>query len=120
MALARQEAHVSRVGPHVQFDDLDRTVDQLLGPAALLQDRAHQHVQAGERLLDQGDAEVGEIAEVPVEPRRGHPGGPGHLADAEAGEVLRLQQAQARVHQRAPALLLLGLSDPHTVTHVIQ
>ncbi|GAA0681867.1 hypothetical protein GCM10010193_39460 [Kitasatospora atroaurantiaca] len=77
-------------------------------------------MQARQGLLDQGDPELGHVPKVAVEPGRRHARLPGDLAHPEAAQILVLQQAQARIHQPAPALLLLGLSDPQGVTHIIQ
>ncbi len=117
---ARDEADVGGVGADVRGDHLDGAVDALLGAVLLGEDRADHGVQAVERLLDQRDAEVGHVPEVPVEGGRGDADDAGDLAQPEAAEALVLQEEQARVEERLTGLLLLGLPDPGRVTHIIQ
>lgn len=58
MPLARHEPDVQRMVPHMLLHDRDRTVDPLLGPVLLREDRPHHHMQTPQRLLDQGDAQL--------------------------------------------------------------
>lgn len=106
--------------PHMLLYDRDRTVDPLLGPVLLREDRPHHHMQTPQRLLDQGDTQLPHVPEVPVERGRGDPHHPRDLPQPQAAQALLLQQPERRVEQRLTGLLFLGLPDSKTVTHVIQ
>lgn len=77
-------------------------------------------MQAAQRLLDEGRAEIRDGAEVPVEGRRRDTDGTRDLAQTQAAQALLLQQPQGRVQERLPGLLLLCLPEAEGVTHVIQ
>ncbi|GAA3217983.1 hypothetical protein GCM10020256_21570 [Streptomyces thermocoprophilus] len=77
-------------------------------------------MQAAQRLLDEGHAQVGGGAEVPVEGGRRDADGTRDLAQTQAAQALLLQQPQGRVQERLAGLLLLRLPDAEGVTHAMQ
>jgi hypothetical protein len=121
---AYDEADVRGVLAYVTGDRGDGALDArgLVGRAG--EDLVYDTVEAAERLLDEGDAQVAHVLEVPVEGRRGHSHDAGHLAQTEAAEALVLQQLQSGVEQGAAGPRLLGLAGGRCgrggVAHVIE
>ncbi len=120
MPFAGDETDVGGMRRDVLGDQPHGPLYALLAVAGRGDDRADHRVQAAERLLDEGDAEVGGGAEVPVEGRRGDADLAGDLAQTQAAQALLLQQSQGRVQEGLSGLLLLGLPNAEGVTHTMQ